>query len=182
MESGWKLNSSASSSKSLLVGSDTSAQTTLRSTPQRSLSSAAGKSFVNFFASLSRQVVVIIMLKAGRARRAAGSSSILNFRGGARVTCGPPLSGMRTVTQSLREYGRGVAGGLLFSLPLLYTMEVWWAGFTSHPFRLAAYVAATFALLLGYNYFAGLRRDSCFSEVVIDSVEELGLGILVALL
>jgi putative integral membrane protein (TIGR02587 family) len=89
---------------------------------------------------------------------------------------------MRTVSQSLREYGRGVAGGLLFSLPLLYTMEVWWAGFTSHPFRLAAYVAATFALLLGYNYFAGLRRDSCFSEVVIDSVEEMGLGLLVALL
>ncbi|HEX8292134.1 MAG TPA: TIGR02587 family membrane protein [Pyrinomonadaceae bacterium] len=88
---------------------------------------------------------------------------------------------MRTVTQSLREYGRGVAGGLLFSLPLLYTMEVWWAGFTSHPWRLAAYVAATFALLLGYNYYAGLRRDSCFSEVVIDSVEELGLGLLLAL-
>ena len=89
---------------------------------------------------------------------------------------------MRTVSQSLSEYGRGVAGGLLFSLPLLYTMDVWWAGFTSHPFRLAAYVAATFALLLGYNRLLGLRRDTCFSEVVIDSVEEMGLGILVALL
>ena len=89
---------------------------------------------------------------------------------------------MRTVTQSLRESARGVAGGLLFSLPLLYTMEVWWAGFTSHPWRLAAYVAATLVLLLGYNYFVGLRRDSCFSEVVIDSFEELGLGLLVALL
>jgi putative integral membrane protein (TIGR02587 family) len=88
---------------------------------------------------------------------------------------------MRTVTQSLREYARGVAGGLLFSLPLLYTMEVWWAGFTSHPWRLAAYVAATFVLLLGYNYFVGLRRDTCLSEVVIDSVEEMGLGLLVSL-
>jgi putative integral membrane protein (TIGR02587 family) len=87
---------------------------------------------------------------------------------------------MRTVDESLREYARGVAGGLLFSLPLLYTMEVWWAGFTSHPWRLAAYVAATFALLLGYNYYLGLRRDTCFSEVVIDSFEELGLGLLIA--
>jgi putative integral membrane protein (TIGR02587 family) len=43
-------------------------------------------------------------------------------------------------------------------------------------------VAATFALLLGYNRLLGLRRDTCFSEVVIDSVEEMGLGILVALL
>ena len=82
----------------------------------------------------------------------------------------------------MREYARGVAGGLLFSLPLLYTMEVWWAGFTSHPWRLAAYVAATFALLIGYNHLLGLRRDTCFSEVVIDSVEEMGLGLLVALL
>ncbi|HVF67841.1 MAG TPA: TIGR02587 family membrane protein [Pyrinomonadaceae bacterium] len=88
---------------------------------------------------------------------------------------------MRSVSESLREYARGVAGGLIFSLPLLYTMEVWWAGFTSHPWRLAVYVAATFALLLGYNYFAGLRRDSCFTEVAIDSVEEMGLGLLIAL-
>ena len=87
---------------------------------------------------------------------------------------------MRTLGQSVREYARGVAGGLLFSLPLLYTMEVWWAGFTAHPWRLAAYVAATFALLLGYNRFAGLRRDTCFEEVVIDSVEEMGIGLLVA--
>lgn len=89
---------------------------------------------------------------------------------------------MRTVNQSLREYARGVAGGLLFSLPLLYTMEVWWAGFVSHPWRLALYVAGTFLLLLGYNYYAGLRRDSCFSEVVLDSVEEMGIGLVVAAL
>jgi putative integral membrane protein (TIGR02587 family) len=89
---------------------------------------------------------------------------------------------MRTVNESLREYARGVAGGLLFSLPLLYTMEVWWAGFTTHPWRLAAYVAATFALLLGYNYYLGLRRDSSLAEVAVDSVEEMGLGLLVAFL
>ncbi|HEY9283508.1 MAG TPA: TIGR02587 family membrane protein [Pyrinomonadaceae bacterium] len=86
----------------------------------------------------------------------------------------------RPVNKSLREYARGVAGGLLFSLPLLYTMEVWWAGFTTHPWRLAAYVAATFVLLLGYNEFVGLRRDASFAEVVIDSVEELGIGFVVA--
>jgi putative integral membrane protein (TIGR02587 family) len=89
---------------------------------------------------------------------------------------------MRSVSQSLREYARGVAGGLLFSLPLLYTMEVWWAGFVAHPWRLAAYVAGTFVLLLGYNYYAGLRHDACFSEVALDSVEALGIGLVVAAL
>jgi putative integral membrane protein (TIGR02587 family) len=89
---------------------------------------------------------------------------------------------MRPVPKSLQEYARGVAGGLLFSLPLLYTMEVWWAGFVAHPWRLALYVAATFALLLGYNRLLGLRRDTCFPEVVVDSVEEMGLGLLLSAL
>lgn len=82
----------------------------------------------------------------------------------------------RPVGKSLREYGRGVAGGLIFSLPLLYTMEVWWSGFIAHPLRLLAYVVATFLLLLGYNRYAGLRRDASMLEVAIDSVEEMGLG------
>lgn len=88
----------------------------------------------------------------------------------------------RTVTESLQEYGRGVAGGLMFSLPLLYTMEVWWAGFTTHPSRLLAYVIATFLLLLGYNRYAGLRRDRSMTEVAIDSVEEMGIGFFLAAL
>lgn len=79
--------------------------------------------------------------------------------------------------ESLREYGRGLAGGLIFSLPLLYTMEVWWAGFITRPERLLVYLAAIFVLLLGYNNFAGMRRDASWGEVVIDSVEELGLGL-----
>ncbi len=40
------------------------------------------------------------------------------------------------VSNSLREYARGMAGGLMFSLPLLYTMEVWWTGFVAEPMRL----------------------------------------------
>lgn len=81
---------------------------------------------------------------------------------------------------SLREYGRGLAGGLLFSLPLLYTMEVWWTGFIVQPERILGYLACVFLLLLGYNRYAGIRQDASWVEVVIDSVEELGLGIVTA--
>jgi putative integral membrane protein (TIGR02587 family) len=87
---------------------------------------------------------------------------------------------MRPVDKSLQEYGRGIIGGLLFSLPLLYTMEVWWAGFSAHPLHLILYVVATFLLLLGYNYYAGLRHDANWTEVVIDSIEEMGLGLLIS--
>lgn len=88
----------------------------------------------------------------------------------------------RSVAESFQEYGRGVAGGLMFSLPLLYTMEVWWTGFNAHPWRLAAYVLATFVLLLGYNRYAGLRHDAGMMEVAIDSVEEMGISFVISAL
>jgi putative integral membrane protein (TIGR02587 family) len=59
-------------------------------------------------------------------------------------------------------------------------MEVWWAGFIAQPSRLLVYVIATFALLIGYNNFAGIRHDADWTDVVVDSVEEFGLGIITA--
>lgn len=85
-----------------------------------------------------------------------------------------------TVQQSLREYGRGVAGGLLFSLPLLFTMEMWDAGATSQPGRLLVGIVGVFVLLLAYNRYAGLHADACLSEVIVDSVEEFALGLLLS--
>jgi putative integral membrane protein (TIGR02587 family) len=85
-----------------------------------------------------------------------------------------------TPGESLQEYARGIAGGLIFSLPLLYTMEMWWIGFTLHPLRLLVGLAASFALLLGYNFFVGIRHDTCFLEVAIDSIEELGIGLVLS--
>lgn len=83
----------------------------------------------------------------------------------------PPIS------DTLKEYGRGVAGGLLFSLPLLYTMEVWWTGFTASPYRLIAFVVTTFGLLLLYNRYAGMHEDATFRDIVLDSFEEMALGV-----
>lgn len=86
----------------------------------------------------------------------------------------------RPSSDSLREYGRGLAGGFFFSLPLIYTMEMWWAGFNAGPGRLLFFLVATFTLLLGYNYYAGIRHDADWTDVVVDSVEELGLGLVTA--
>lgn len=88
----------------------------------------------------------------------------------------------RPVAKSLHEYARGVAGGLLFSLPLLFTEEIWITGILASPWRLLAYVGATFVLLIGINHYAGLRRDRSFIEVVIEAVEEMGIGLVIACL
>ena len=84
--------------------------------------------------------------------------------------------------KSLKEYGRGIIGGLIFSLPLLYTMEMWWRGFTAGPIYLMGFTAATYLLLLGYNTYAGMRRDASFKGVMWDSVEELGLAVFLSFL
>ena len=81
------------------------------------------------------------------------------------------------VSVSIREYARGAAGGLLFSLPLLYTMETWELGSLASPVRLIAGLSGTFVLLLGYNRYAGLRQEASVTEIAIDSIEELGLGL-----
>ena len=86
---------------------------------------------------------------------------------------------MRTNAQVLKEYGRGTVGGLLFSLAIVYTMEMWQAGFILAPEKLLVNVLITFGLLLGYNTFSGLHNDHTFWEVGRESVEEIGLAFLV---
>ncbi len=86
----------------------------------------------------------------------------------------------RPASASVREYARGIGGGLLFSLPLFYTMEVWAVGLAASPARLLALVAGTLALLVGYNSVAGIRDEHTLGTDLLESVEELGLGLLLA--
>lgn len=86
------------------------------------------------------------------------------------------------VLETAREYARGTIGGLLFSLPLLYTMEVWWTGFIASPEKLIGCIVFTFLLLLGYNKHAGVRKDISFADLFRESVEEIGLALVVTFL
>ena len=80
------------------------------------------------------------------------------------------FSHSRTVAESLREYGQGIAGGPMFSIPLFYTLEMWNSGSIMEPWR----------ILLLYNRYVGLRRDATFAEVAIGSVGEMGIGLLLS--
>ncbi len=68
----------------------------------------------------------------------------------------------------------------MFSLPLLYTMEVWWSGFLLGSDRILLMLGFTFLLLFGYNTYAGVRSNETMAGVVIDSTEELGLALVVS--
>lgn len=82
---------------------------------------------------------------------------------------------------SLTEYTRAVGGGLVIGLPLLFTMEVWWHAFLLPVWKILLLVAIAFVIVLGYNSVAGFRRERTLGELLVDSVDTLGLGIVVAL-
>lgn len=86
----------------------------------------------------------------------------------------------KPIKESLVEYAQGAVGGLLFSFPLLYTMEIWYAGFLAQPYQLVVMMVATFLLLLGYNRFAGMHPGTTWKNVVIDSFEEMGIGLVMS--
>lgn len=74
---------------------------------------------------------------------------------------------------------RGASGGLLFGIPLLYTMEIWWVG--SHTTALQALgvllVGAVPIYLL--NQTSGFRQMSKvrFRDAVMDTIEALALAL-----
>lgn len=83
---------------------------------------------------------------------------------------------MQAHKQTLKEYGRGIVGGLIFSLPLIYTSEMWWTGYIAQPHTLLICILVTFLLLLGYNKYSGTRKERSFKDLCHESVEEIGLA------
>ncbi|MEX2594647.1 MAG: TIGR02587 family membrane protein [Anditalea sp.] len=86
----------------------------------------------------------------------------------------------KPVKESIVEYAQGSVGGLLFSFPLLYTMEVWYSGYLVQPGNLIIMVIVTFLLLLGYNRYSGMHPGTSWKNVVIDSFEEMGIGLIMS--
>ena len=86
----------------------------------------------------------------------------------------------KPIKKSLKEYARGITGGLLFSLPMLYTMEFWWIGYIASPIQLIIYFSVGILLLMIYNHYVGIRTDHSFWNMLVEAVEEMGLGLLVS--
>jgi putative integral membrane protein (TIGR02587 family) len=53
------------------------------------------------------------------------------------------------------DLARNFGGALVFSFPLLMTMEMWWLGFYMDRFRLALFLAFVVVLVAGLSYFEG---------------------------
>ena len=76
---------------------------------------------------------------------------------------------------------RAVSGGLLFGVPLLYTMEVWWTGSHTSPQQMLTILLLLAVPLVMLNATSGFRfdRDVNPSDVVAHTLEALAVGLVV---
>jgi len=65
--------------------------------------------------------------------------------------------------------GRVFAGAILFGLPLLMTMEMWWLGFYLDRPRLAQFVVFNFLVLVGLASVSGFERTEGWFDDIMDA-------------
>lgn len=87
----------------------------------------------------------------------------------------------RSIGQTARDHLRAAAGGLFLGLPLLWTMEMWEHGTTQPPLKLLLLFLLAAAIVTGFNAVSGFRRERTWIELVVDSIQGMGLSIVVAI-
>jgi putative integral membrane protein (TIGR02587 family) len=55
------------------------------------------------------------------------------------------------------DLARAYGGAILFSFPILMTMEMWWQGFSMSPIRLLIFTVVAIPLLIGLSYYDGFE-------------------------
>lgn len=79
-----------------------------------------------------------------------------------------------------RGLARAAAGALIFSFPLLMTMEMWEFGFHMDRWRLGLFVMVIAAVVFGLSRFAGFRDTSSLADDVLDALAALLVGAVVS--
>ncbi|HET6518499.1 MAG TPA: TIGR02587 family membrane protein [Geminicoccaceae bacterium] len=64
---------------------------------------------------------------------------------------------------------RAFGGAIIFALPLLMTMEMWWLGFYMDRLRLALFLVVLLPLLGGLSYYAGFEESFGWRDFVLNA-------------
>jgi putative integral membrane protein (TIGR02587 family) len=73
---------------------------------------------------------------------------------------------------------RAFAGAVIFSLPLLMTMEMWWFGFYLDRTRLLVFALANFAVLVGLSRVSGFEETHSRLADVLDAFAAYAVAVL----
>jgi len=76
----------------------------------------------------------------------------------------------------LRGLARAFAGAVIFSLPLMMTMEMWSLGFHGDRSRLALFLLMSVPLLVGLSHYSGFEKTFCWQDDVVDAFVALAVG------
>ncbi|MDO1558019.1 TIGR02587 family membrane protein [Brevundimonas sp. 2R-24] len=83
-------------------------------------------------------------------------------------------------THYARDLVRAFGGALIFAVPLLMTMEMWWFGFHMDRVRMAVFIAASAPLLIGLAYYAGFSHRQNLLDATLDAFAALAVGAVTA--
>jgi putative integral membrane protein (TIGR02587 family) len=89
----------------------------------------------------------------------------------------------RETAAELDDFAHGAAGGFLFGIPLIYTMELWFLGLQFSVARILLLLALT--ILLSYTFVAaiGFRQAEPprLRDVLAETIDTIGIALLVTL-
>jgi putative integral membrane protein (TIGR02587 family) len=77
--------------------------------------------------------------------------------------------------------GRAFGGAVLFSLPLLMTMEMWWLGFYLDRVKLVLFMLVMIPMLVALDYFSGFEETASWREDLEDGMTAYGVGLAASL-
>jgi putative integral membrane protein (TIGR02587 family) len=79
-----------------------------------------------------------------------------------------------------RSLARAFGGALLFSFPLLMTMEMWSLGVSVDRLRQLIFLVLSMPMLLGLSYFAGFEPTFRLLDEVLDALAAFAVGFLLS--
>jgi putative integral membrane protein (TIGR02587 family) len=71
---------------------------------------------------------------------------------------------------------RALGGAIIFALPMLMTMEMWWLGFYIERWHLVVLLLINIPLLVGLSYYAGFEETSKLKDDILDAFVAYGVG------
>ncbi len=90
----------------------------------------------------------------------------------------------KLIYASSREFAvdaaRAFAGALIFGLPMMMTMEMWWLGFYMEPLRLALLLLLMLPLLVRLSRYSGIRRTASIWDDVADALVAVAIAAVAA--
>lgn len=83
------------------------------------------------------------------------------------------------ISQAMRDFGRAAGGALVFSLPMLMTMEMWSLGVAMDRTRLLLLFVAVLPVLVLLARHIGFARTTCLRDDIIGSLIALGVAAII---